>query len=265
MNKTKIDWADMTWNPVTGCLHDCEYCYARKIAKRFCTNEFGKDDGLLAPCNGDCKACSDMDGIEFIQENKRWNHSPSATYPFGFMPTFHPHRLDEPAKKKAGQNIFVCSMADLFGKWVPEEWIQNVFKVCEENERHRYLFLSKNPARYGELNDGEGVPDKANFWYGSTVVHHGDKMAYNKNRKANCNFFLSVEPLMENPFPCDNIGLMDWIIVGAETGNRKEKVTPKRSWIRHIARVCDSFGIPLFMKDSVRELMGEEFRQEFPW
>lgn len=35
MNKTKIDWADMTWNPVTGCLHGCEYCYARKIAERF--------------------------------------------------------------------------------------------------------------------------------------------------------------------------------------------------------------------------------------
>ena len=35
MNKTKIDWADSTWNPVTGCLHDCEYCYARGIAKRF--------------------------------------------------------------------------------------------------------------------------------------------------------------------------------------------------------------------------------------
>lgn len=26
---TKIDWCDSTWNPVTGCLHGCEYCYAR--------------------------------------------------------------------------------------------------------------------------------------------------------------------------------------------------------------------------------------------
>lgn len=30
--KTKIDWCDSTWNPVTGCLHGCAYCYARKIA-----------------------------------------------------------------------------------------------------------------------------------------------------------------------------------------------------------------------------------------
>ena len=35
MNRTKIEWTDNTWNPVTGCLHGCPYCYARKIAKRF--------------------------------------------------------------------------------------------------------------------------------------------------------------------------------------------------------------------------------------
>ena len=33
--KTNIDWCDATWNPVTGCLHGCEYCYARRIAERF--------------------------------------------------------------------------------------------------------------------------------------------------------------------------------------------------------------------------------------
>ena len=31
MDKTKIDWADASWNPVTGCMHGCEYCYARMI------------------------------------------------------------------------------------------------------------------------------------------------------------------------------------------------------------------------------------------
>ena len=27
-DRTKIDWCDASWNPVTGCLHGCEYCYA---------------------------------------------------------------------------------------------------------------------------------------------------------------------------------------------------------------------------------------------
>ena len=37
MNKTKIDWCNSTWNPIVGCYHECEYCYARKIAERFMT------------------------------------------------------------------------------------------------------------------------------------------------------------------------------------------------------------------------------------
>ena len=35
MDNTKIDWADSTWNPVTGCFHGCKYCYAKRIARRF--------------------------------------------------------------------------------------------------------------------------------------------------------------------------------------------------------------------------------------
>ena len=35
MNKTKIDWCDFTWNPITGCTAGCSFCYARKIAMRF--------------------------------------------------------------------------------------------------------------------------------------------------------------------------------------------------------------------------------------
>ena len=35
MNKTKIDYADYTWNPVWGCRNTCEYCYARATAKRW--------------------------------------------------------------------------------------------------------------------------------------------------------------------------------------------------------------------------------------
>ena len=55
-----IDWAKWTWNPVTGCLHDCPYCYARDIAERFSgqpayPNGFAptlRADRLSAPLNG---------------------------------------------------------------------------------------------------------------------------------------------------------------------------------------------------------------------
>lgn len=53
MNKTKIDWCDSTWNPVTGCLHGCEYCYARAIANRFAPFELPHltEDGVFKGIN----------------------------------------------------------------------------------------------------------------------------------------------------------------------------------------------------------------------
>ena len=49
--KTKIDWCDSTWNPVTGCQHDCEYCYARSLAKRYGGYDHD-EDGKHASQNG---------------------------------------------------------------------------------------------------------------------------------------------------------------------------------------------------------------------
>ena len=57
----------------------------------------------------------------------------------------------------------------------------------------------------------------------------------------------------------------DWVIIGAETGNRKGKVTPDKRWIMRIAENCAISGVPVFMKESLREIMGEDFRQELPW
>lgn len=59
--KTKIDWCDSTWNPVTGCLHGCAYCYARKIAERFggvdyedeLENRYGMYDVVRLHAEGD--------------------------------------------------------------------------------------------------------------------------------------------------------------------------------------------------------------------
>ena len=57
-----------------------------------------------------------------------------------------------------------------------------------------------------------------------------------------------------------------WIIVGAETGNRKEKVVPKKEWVAGLADVCKREEIPLFMKDSLIPIIGEEnMIREFPW
>lgn len=271
MNKSKIEWCDYTWNPVTGCLHGCEYCYARRIARRFCTNKFGKNEGLLAPCDGDCKACSDMDGLEFLSDQVRWNHSPKEVYPFGFMPTLHPHRLGEPQKLKKPSNIFVCSMADLFGNWAPDEWIQKVFKACEAAPQHRYLFLTKNPGRYRDSQITVPLPTSDKYWYGTTVCNTGDfvapSRAHDLVQLMGCKRFLSLEPLLGQLYGIglSNLHCFDWIILGAETGNRKNKVVPKREWIHDIVNQCRDAGVPIFMKNSLTAIWGAPLIQEYPW
>lgn len=78
MDKTKIDWCDSTWNPVTGCLHGCEYCYARGIAKRFSGGgEDWTDDKLFV-----------LNEKVYGEESEK-----ACPYPYGFLPTLHRYRL----------------------------------------------------------------------------------------------------------------------------------------------------------------------------
>lgn len=240
MNKTKIDWAEYSWNPISGCLHGCEYCYARRIAKRFGEHKEGK--GVVE--------------LHYKRDNP---------YPYDFYPTFHKYRLDEPSKKTKGVNIFVCSMADLFGDWVPDSWIKSVFEACERAPQHRYLFLTKNPLRYAELYHKGILINEPNFWYGTTRTNSFTSSYVKGNEKYNT--FFSIEPILE-PWDFslgDYFNNVQWVIVGAETGNRKGKVIPKRDWIIDIKEQCQLVGVPLFMKESLRELMGQDFVQEFPW
>lgn len=275
-DKTKIDWADATWNPVTGCLHGCEYCYARRIAERFggCSvfdpvgdsvvvhNASGKE--LICELNN---PVSKVDGIDPILGRK----VSKAPYPFGFAPTLHRYRLDIPARWTKPRNIFVCSMADLFGDWVPDKWIQEVFQACDKAAQHRYLFLTKNPDRYLELSrlmpKHRRPPNVAEMWFGQSFT--GEKLNYTPLMLPpwqNC--FISIEPLLRNLSRAEAMDIAatnGWVIVGAETGHRNGKVIPKKSWIDDIAAACEEMDTPIFMKESLRELMESDFRQEFPW
>lgn len=259
MDKTKIDWADASWNPVTGCMHGCEYCYARRIAERFGSKQ--KPESIECSVLNSPVRCTDLYSYMRMAGISAGKVQP---YPFDFFPTFHRYKLGEPQRWKKPRNIFVCSMADLFGDWVPDEWIEQVFEACEAAPQHKYMFLTKNGKRYLELARKGIMPDADNFWYGCSVTRP-DAPFFFSNK---CKTFASIEPILE-PFDwvpgLKHIGLPDWIIVGAETGNRKNKVRPEKDWLGGIVNGCAEHNIPLFMKESLRELMGTDFRQEFPW
>lgn len=253
---TKIDWCDTSWNPVTGCYHDCEYCYARGIAKRF--GGYSRKESHADYMSDDII----YELYEPLMKTDSTGRVRIAPYPFNFAPTLHRYRLDQPKKWSGPRTIFVCSMADLFGEWVPDGWIEEVFKACEAAPQHRYLFLTKNPSRYESVLNSP-MPD--NMWFGwSQEGPIGNKAAFHTDADVLVNTFVSIEPLFRpfEEFCIKNIG---WAIVGAETGNRKNKVIPEKKWVMDIAEACEQAGVPLFMKESLRKIMGDDFRQEFPW
>lgn len=261
MNKTKIDWCDSAWNPVTGCQHGCEYCYARGIAKRFGGWTDSDGDTYHDVFFKDDSAIHVLDKPLQIMRGEQEGEWPKAPYPYDFQPTFHRYRLNNYIGKK-GRNIFVCSMADLFGEWVPDSWIDEVFDACEKAPQHNYLFLTKNSERYVDLALREKLPVKENMWYGSTMTEPDMRSFFSKYHKT----FWSIEPILK-PFRRmeeSKKRLPDWIIVGAETGRRKDKVIPKREWIERIAEDCKRRSIPLFMKSSLADIWGEPLIQEFP-
>lgn len=255
MNKSGIEWCDHTWNPITGCRHGCSYCYADKMSLRFCGNmkrNMVQTDQYR------------MEGDLFVLDKPFMNEDGKPViYPFGFEPTLHRYRYDTLDKLKQGQNVFVGAMADIFGEWVPDSWIDDILGICGKHPQHNYLFLTKNPKRYTQY----GVPyGKGNMWYGTTITCDTDADRFNY-LPAFCNTFVSIEPLMGDIATEHNVMFrqVNWIIIGAETGHRKEKTIPKFEWIRRIVVEADYNGIPVFMKDSLIPIVGEKnMRRDYP-
>lgn len=238
---------------------------------------------------------------------------PENPYPDKFSPTFHRYRLNDYIGKK-GRNIFVCSMADLFGEWVPDDWKIEVLDACKKAPQHNYIFLTKDPigysiwptkkypkfddihaytdnmwlgvtytgterleGHYQEWEIGNGLTTWSNFWY---LWRMSGAILPTKAHK-----FISIEPLScdicevederESGKLLEHFLLPDkhvvcskpffeWIIVGAETGRRKDKVVPKREWVEKLLDLCRKADIPLFMKSSLADIWGDPLIQEFP-
>ena len=130
--------------------------------------------------------------------------------------------------------------------------------------QHRYLFLTKNPARYLELDHMALLPHAENFWYGSTVANEDAAAMYTMQGVA-INSFWSMEPLLGPVDMSAAEGLPQWVILGAETGNRADKVTPRREWVDQITQFCAENEIPVFFKENLREHFNDLPASAFPW
>lgn len=222
MKKTKIEWCDSTWNPITGCLNGCEYCYAARQVQRFQpkASEWPEEGAVYAAAHD---ARCFIEQRPTVLRDADGKYLRSTPYPKGFAPTMHSYKLDYLKTTKAPRRIFIGSMADMFGDWIPDEWLTDIFRACHETPQHVYMFLTKNPARYFALAQNGLLPEGDNYWYGTTTVTPETPFFFSKWHKT----FISIEPLME-PFPYEFRGTKapEWVIVGAMTGPSASRHRP---------------------------------------
>ncbi len=208
--KSKIEWTESTWNPVTGCTQiseGCQNCYAKRMAKRLCA-----------------------------MGQKKYSN--------GFKLALHHDCLDEPLSWKKPQIIFVCSMSDLFHEDVPDDFIMDVFNSMNKAKWHTFQVLTKRADRLAAI--APKLKWTPNIWIGVTVENnlHVDRIKALKNIPAKVKY-LSIEPMLSE---ISNLVLdgIDWVIVGGESGPGARPI--KEEWILPIRDKCQKLKIPFFFK-----------------
>lgn len=238
MGKTRIEWTDVTWSPVTGCApisEGCENCYARRMAKRL---------------RGRCGYPADEP----------------------FKVTLHPERLDEPLKWKKPRRVFVCSMGDLFHEDVPRWMRFEVMDIILQAKQHTFLILTKRPANMKEFFEwyynkaGRTIETIKNLWLGVTAENQAraDERIPILLQIPAAVRFVSVEPMLGQVNIAGYLGFngprrmgdgltyywtapkLDWVICGGETGPGARPMHP--DWARSIRDQCQESGTPFFFK-----------------
>lgn len=208
--KSKIEWTDKTWNPITGCTKyssGCVNCYAEMMARRL-------------------KAM----GIK--------------KYENGFSFTLHEECLEEPLRWKGSNNVFVCSMSDLFHEEVPFDFIDKVMETIKKTKNNRYQLLTKRAERMAEYFNDRSIPK--NVWLGVTVEDEKAKYRIDYLRKLKASIkFLSCEPLLSDLGDID-LQNIDWVIVGGESGPKARPM--KEEWVLSLKEKTEKLGIAFFFK-----------------
>jgi len=160
------------------------------------------------------------------------------------------------------RSIFMDSMSDI--SWWTNSQIIDVFHAISRNDQNDYIFLTKGIETerlhgiFYQLYAYRLIEGNTCIFVGLTV----DKNSKTELLKIHDYDFLSIEPILEPIRLPQEIKGVKLIIIGAETGNREGKVVPKKEWIENIVTYCDKNNIKVFMKSSLKELMGAEFRQD---
>lgn len=247
-DKSRIEWTDATWNPVTGCSkvsQGCKNCYALRDWSR-----------LAAP-----------------------RPKPNIYTGRAFTDVrCHPERLDQPLRWTKPRRVFVNSMSDLFHEDVPLEFIQQVFTTMKLAPHHTFQILTKRPARMldmlsrtdsTERYEGVNEGPLRNVWLGVSVE---DQDTANQRiplllQTPAAVRWISGEPLLGPIDLRDWLGNsprsrvlelvkaserevgwngIDWVVAGGESGPNARPSHP--DWFRSLRDQCQAAGVPFFFK-----------------
>lgn len=264
---TKIEWADMTINPVVGCSHcspGCDNCYAERFAARLAKNPNPKISGKYA-------------GV--VDENGKWTGKMSRRY-------FIDAAFD--SLPKAPKRVFVGSMCDIFHENMNYPAFLHFIKKLSTFPQHTFILLTKRPQRMNkfisltrETNTDCGLWPLPNLWLGVTVCNQAEadeKIPVLLQTPAAVRF-VSVEPCL-GPVDLGHLSWTDiigstaeknaltgktwiqgncgessqtlqgnrlgWVICGGETGPGARPMHP--DWVRSLRDQCQGARVPFFFK-----------------
>lgn len=252
-----IEWTDYTWNPIGGCKHACQWTMP---------------DGAVANCYAEDVA----HGVA------------RAAYPQGFEHHYwNPKVLQQPLNVKTPSKVFVGSMADVFGHWVPEEHILAVLDICRKAHWHTFQFLTKNPRRALQLashipaNCWIGASTPPDFMWGKalnalsrqsmllTTLKTLAEIRSEHNRMT----WISAEPITidvgghiwDFMDETTNVPPIDWMVIGAAS-NGKTVYKPDLRLVKQAVWTNDMHGIATFYKGNLMALewAAANWREEFP-
>lgn len=211
MKRSKIEWTEATWNPITGCDHvsnGCDLCYAERLAARL--QAMG-----------------------------------SSRYKHGFRLTVHEDLFDLPLRWTKPRTIFVNSMSDMFHERLETDVIERIFETMNRAHWHTFQVLTKRPVEL--MKHAPSLTWTPNIWMGVTVESnrycHRIEALQRTPAKVK---FVSFEPLLSDIPSSVSLGDIDWAIVGGESGPGARPIDPE--WARGIREMCRRDNVAFFFK-----------------
>lgn len=220
---SKIEWTDVTWNPVAGCTiatAGCTNCYAMRMAARLEAMGTPKYQGLTRK-SGERYVWTGT----VVQDEKA---------------------LAAPLTWRKPRTVFVNSMSDLFHASVEPEFIAKVWGVMKATPQHTYQVLTKRPERMYEVLSRPDFPVLPNVWIGTSIEDNAVLGRIEELRRAPAAVrFISFEPLIGSVAGTD-LRDIDWAIVGGESGPRARPMLAE--WVSEIEELCRDAGAAFFFK-----------------